>query len=217
MDIRRARTIHDQIKYEAEEEANADAALKHIEALEKWIKGFNSPRFTHRHLEPSSSLPPETIDSIHLLFALSGPFGFGIEGARRDPRFIDTSLTEPVFDLLKQRAQFRMKVARKEKRYTLAGAKRETGGALTEDQHAAAARYGSGEMGRQMFSRMSMYALGWDPKKPTAYQLKMLANIAQKLFDLDEGYSPQNMRHYIATAIEINDSRGEEGFWFRDP
>jgi hypothetical protein len=213
--VERARTIHPQIKYEDVQLEKAQNVLGYIEATERWIEeDFNNAKFTSRY-HGAPILADDIAPDILELSKTLGPLGFDIEEARKDPNFIDHDLVNPALTRLKQAALWRIRVA--EKRVILAGAKRETGGWSMERQDSAAARYGTGEMAWSMVSLQQMAkARGWDRKTPNAYQLKILANIAQKLFDVKDGYSLKQLAHYLATAREIAADRGEEGAWFGD-
>jgi hypothetical protein len=186
--------MYEQIEYEAAEEANAKKTLEQIANLEQWVEGFNNPKFTMRYLAPQSHVKDIPPDMLEMLSADSG-LGIDMELAHRsdDLNHISTDLVDRAFQHLKERAQWRIRIANKDKRITLARAKRQTG-LSTQYRDEAAARYGTGAMALSLIYLQKMCkASGWDdPNKLTTLRLQTLVNIAHKLFNVkDPGYRPR--------------------------
>jgi hypothetical protein len=206
--IERGRKLHHQISREEIQLSKAMWFYNRLRETEEWIY----EEFNHTPEHPDTI--PDDLGDLIVALGVAPNNDHGIELALPLPDLnqIEPRIVKPVFRYIRERINNRIKIAKN--RVALAGGTRNLG---TDEpgQDAAGLRTAMGEMALEM-----MQHVGWDPAKPTIFQLTSLTEFAEELFGMEGKIKTAQVRHALATALENWQNRyqseDEEGWSSED-
>jgi hypothetical protein len=197
--VERARTIHDQITYEKDQQKKARKYLRTVKAMKKWVEeDFNNPQFRLVYQEIVNSKDPFERFRVDASLAIEPGLAWA------DPK---NRINVDAIRDIEDRLNYRIAVAKN--RFYLAWGTRELHLTATqEERDNDAVRFGIGEMAFWMMHWIS------ESMEPTSRQLAYLTELAIELFRLPTDLKSSLVKHALATTVRIFHDRGEGGEWF---